>query len=632
MYLKRIIATGFKSFADKINIELTNGVTGIVGPNGSGKSNVVDAVRWVLGEQSVKSLRGDGNMTEVIFSGSKSRKPSNTASVTLIFDNTDKYLPLDFDEISITRRVFRDSTNEYLINNEQVRLKDITELLLDSGIAKESFNIISQGKVEEIINSKPESRRAIFEEAASVLKYRKRKEEALRKLDRTHSNMNRVNDIITELKNQVEPLKEQRDKAVIYKQKSAELENVEVALITKDITDINYTYQENKKKIEALNEELLAMSLDNNKSEAKIEEYKTKLNTLDVKINELTNELIEKNTLVEKINSEKTILLERKKYDVEDAKLHNNLVELKEKELEIKNNISKINQEIELKNKELEKISSEYNNIEKSINQTKTTKTNLEINLSAKLREKTNLENKVNNLKDKIEHGGSLPESVRKVVSNIKLDGVIDTIGNILEVEEKYSTAISTSLGLASSYVIVKNEEAAKNSIKYLNENKLGRVTFFPLNIIKTKNIDSDTYQELNSLKGFIGVAKDLVKYDKAYDNIVGNQLGNVIIADNIDNANIISKKINYRYKIVTLNGELLHVGGSITGGTNRYKNNTILDKYELEKSLKDLNKNMIDIKNFENEINDIDYNYKALEDKLYLLNRDRINLTEYIN
>ncbi len=213
MYLKKIVASGFKSFADKINIELDNGITGIVGPNGSGKSNVVDAIRWVLGEQSVKSLRGEGNMTDVIFSGSKSRKAQNVASVTLIFDNSDKYLPLDYTEVSIKRRVYRDGTNEYFINDEKCRLKDITDLLLDTGIAKESFNIISQGKVEEIILNKPSDRRVIFEEAAGVLKYKRRKEETIRKLDRTHDNMNRVNDIISELETQVNPLKEQRDKA-----------------------------------------------------------------------------------------------------------------------------------------------------------------------------------------------------------------------------------------------------------------------------------------------------------------------------------------------------------------------------------------------------------------------------------
>ena len=207
MYLKKIIAQGFKSFADKITIDLNNDITGIVGPNGSGKSNVVDAIRWVLGEQSVKSLRGDGNMTDVIFSGSKSRNASNVASVNLIFDNTDKYINLDFSEISIKRRVYRDGTNEYYLNGTQCRLKDITNILLDSGIAKESFNIISQGQIEEIISSKPNDRRIMFEEAAGVLKYKKRKEDALRKLDKTNNNISRVNDIINELEKQVEPLK-----------------------------------------------------------------------------------------------------------------------------------------------------------------------------------------------------------------------------------------------------------------------------------------------------------------------------------------------------------------------------------------------------------------------------------------
>ena len=213
MYLKEIRTHGFKSFADKISIEMNNGITCIVGPNGSGKSNVVDAVRWVLGEQSIKSLRGDGNMSDVIFSGSKSRNMMNIASVTLIFDNSDNYLKLPNTEVSIKRRVYRDGTNEYYINGEKCRLKDITDILLDSGVAKESFNIISQGKIEEILNSKPIDRRVIFEEAAGVLKYKRRKEDALRKLDKTNDNLSRINDIIGELKIQVEPLEIQKNKA-----------------------------------------------------------------------------------------------------------------------------------------------------------------------------------------------------------------------------------------------------------------------------------------------------------------------------------------------------------------------------------------------------------------------------------
>ncbi len=632
MYLKRIIANGFKSFADKINIELNNGITSIVGPNGSGKSNVVDAVRWVLGEQSIKSLRGDGSATDVIFSGSKSRKPSNSASVTLIFDNKDKYLKVPYDEIEITRRVYRDSTNEYFLNNERVRLKDITNLLLDSGIAKESFNIISQGKVEEIISSKPESRRVIFEEAASVLKYRKRKEEALKKLERTHDNMSRVNDIINELKNQVEPLKEQRDKAKIYLEKQEELEHIEVALITHDITDINFKYLDAKEKIETLNKELLEISVTNNKKEAKIEEYKLKINELEKEINILNEELLEKITLTEKLNSEKTIIVERKKYDVEDTKLHDNILNLKEKELELKNDIKKLEEETNLKQEELKKIKEELEKIEKEIEEEKTKKINLEFNLSSKLREKNKLQEDINDLKEKIESNGNLQPQVKAVLNNIKLNGIHNIIGNLIEVEENLSLAITTSLGLAAQYVVVEDEMVAKEAIKYLKQNNLGRVTFFPLNIIKPKYVEDNIIKELENLKGFVGVAKNLIKYDKKYSNIIENQLGNVIVVDNIDNANIISKKINYRYKIVTLDGELLHIGGSITGGNDRRKNNIIGIKYELENNIKLLEKKIEEIKIIEDKINTNDYNYKALEDKLYLINREKINKEEYIN
>ena len=224
MYLKSLKAHGFKSFADKTNLEFTNGINGIVGPNGSGKSNIVDAIRWVLGEQSVKSLRGDGTMTDVIFSGSKSRNPMNIASVSLTFDNKDKYLPFDYDEIEIKRRVYKDGTNEYYLNGERVRLKDLTNLLLDSGIAKESFNIISQGKIENIISSKPSDRRVIFEEASGVLKYKRRKEEALKKLDKTHDNKNRINDILKELEDRLTPLKDAKDKAINPKREFGKLD------------------------------------------------------------------------------------------------------------------------------------------------------------------------------------------------------------------------------------------------------------------------------------------------------------------------------------------------------------------------------------------------------------------------
>ena len=239
MYLKEIIANGFKSFADKIDIKLDNKITCIVGPNGSGKSNIVDAVRWVLGEQSVKSLRGDGSMSDVIFSGSKSRNPLNVASVELIFDNTDHYLNVAYTEISIKRRVYRTGENEYFLNHEKCRLKDINNLLMDTGMGKDSFNIISQGEVDKILSNSSYDRRAIFEEASGILKYKKRKEEALKRLDKTHNNLDRVNDIITELTDRLEPLKEQKEKASLYLENKKGLDKYEVALLAYDISTLN---------------------------------------------------------------------------------------------------------------------------------------------------------------------------------------------------------------------------------------------------------------------------------------------------------------------------------------------------------------------------------------------------------
>lgn len=629
MYLKKIIASGFKSFADKITIDLNQGITGIVGPNGSGKSNVVDAIRWVLGEQSVKSLRGDGNMTDVIFSGSKSRKSLNVASVTLVFDNQDHYLPIEFDEVSIRRRVYRDGTNEYSINNEKCRLKDINDLLLDTGIAKESFNIISQGKVDEIISSKPSDRRVIFEEAARVLKYKKRKEEALRKLDKTHDNMNRVNDIISELENQINPLKEQRDKALIYQDKAKDLEEIEVSLITSEITDINYKYQSSKDKIEELSNELIKSETDNSTNEAKIESFKLEISKIEDEINQLQNKLTEKVSEVEKVNSRKAILLERKKYNVEDSKLHENLVNLKEQELKLETEINKLTMELGVQKEELGNITKEYQKYEEYILKANNNKNELEKTLRNLLIEKNDLEHKINYLKNTIENNNSLPSGVRSILNNPKLRGIHNTIGNLIEVEEEYATAITTSLGLTANNIVIDNETCAKQAIEYLKNNNLGRVTFFPLNIIKSRKIDTTNF---SNLEGFIDIASNLVKYDSRYKDIMENQLGNVLVVDNIDHANQISSFIKHTYKIVTLDGSLFHVGGSITGGNASRVKNVITEKYELENYLKELDKKVDEIKELENKINENDYAHKSLEDKMYIINRDKINKEEYIN
>ena len=632
MYLKKIIATGFKSFADKTVLDLTNGITGVVGPNGSGKSNVVDAVRWVLGEQSIKSLRGDNNMTDVIFSGSKSRKPQNVATVTLVFDNTDKYLKINYDEVAIRRRVYKDGTNEYSINEEKCRLKDVTDLFLDTGIAKESFNIISQGKVSEIITSKPENRRTIFEEAAGVLKYKKRKEEAIRKLERTNENLTRVNDIISELSSQIEPLKEDRNKAIIYKEKSELLESLEIAYITEEITNLNEIYQKSKTKIDSLNEEIISLSTVNSTNSSTLEKEKTELTLLEENISSLQTDLIEQVRKVEKINSEKNILLERKKYEVEDEKLHKHLIVLEEEALKIKNDLNKLSLE---KNNLLENIKSkkeEQNLLNNKLNSIKNNKNNTENKLTITIRKKVESENQINYLQNMIENNSTLPSSVNAVLKNPKLTGMIDVIGNLIEVDEEYSKCISVALGASSSYIVSENQKSIEEAIKYLKENKLGRATFFPLNIIKSKYVDNDTLSRVKQQNGFINMASNLVKYDIKYKNIVENQLGNIIVVDNITSANVIGKLINHTYRIVTLDGEMFHVGGSVTGGESSKSRNIISLKFDLENEIKNHQSLLDEIKDLENKMNEIDYEYRSVEDKIYLVNKDLVNYEEVIN
>ena len=630
MYLKKIITQGFKSFADNIVIEFNENIAGIVGPNGSGKSNVVDAIRWVLGEQSVKSLRGDDAMID-IFAGSKSRKPMTVATVTLIFDNKDHYLPNQEDEVSLKRRLYKDGTNEYFINNEKVRLKDLTSLILDSGIGKESFNIIGQGQIDNILSEKPTERRIMFEEAAGVLKYKKRKNEAINKLEKTHDNMQRVQDIINELEVQIEPLKEQKEKALKYFDMQEELKELEISSITNDIKVINDKYLANKKRIEVLKEELTNISLNTNKSEIKIEEYRNNISHLNNEISNYQQKLIDISTKVEKINSQKEIIIERKKYEVDNVKLHNQVLELKEEQLKITNDISDLNlliNDLKEKNKKYDDIKNNYNNEIKKVNDTKRKK---ELELTHIVRSQNILSNKINSLKESIANSNALPSSVRNILNNPKLKGIHSNIGNIIEVEEKYSKAITTSLGAAINYVIVDDENSAKESINYLKQNNLGRATFFPLNIIKSKYIDNDTINKITKLPGYISIASNLVRNNNIYDNIINNQLGNVLVVDNLDNANHISRIINYKYKIVTLDGELLHVGGSLTGG-NLVQKNIISEKYELEKLLSQNKNNEYKIKEIENSLNELDYSLKSIEDKLYLVNKDSLLCNEELN
>ena len=613
MYLKEIKANNFKSFADPISIEFTNGISGIVGPNGSGKSNVVDAVRWVLGEQSVKSLRGDGTMSDVIFSGSKSRRAATYASVTLIFDNSDKYLNIDFSEVSIKRTIYKTGDNEYFINNEKCRLKDILNLFMDTGASKESFNIISQGDVANILSSKADDRRIIFEEAAGVLKYKKRKDEALRKLSKTHDNMNRVNDIINELSLTVEPLKKQSEVAKIYLEKKEKLKSNEIALCVNDIEKYNFEYKNSKEKVDVLTDKITKMLSENSSEQAKIEKIKNDINNLNNNLYNKQQELIKVTSEVERLQGEKNLISERSKYNSDDIKVHDNILELKEKLLKINNEIAREEKELLNENKNNSIISNKLNDIVNLLNDLEKNKEKLILDLNNEIHTSESLKHRKDILTDSIENNSSLPYSVKNVLNNPKLIGINDIVGKVIEFDEKYSSALEVALMSAVSHIICDNEKSAKDAINYLKNNNLGRATFLPISVMKERNIDSDTYNIIKNEDGFIDVACNLVNYDIKYRNVILNLLGNIIVVDDIDNANMIAKNINNRYRIVTLTGEVVNIGGSITGGSLK-KSNILNEKYELEEILKKIELSKERIKEIENKINELDEKYTNIE------------------
>ena len=583
MYLKEISATGFKSFADKLTISLDGKTTCIVGPNGSGKSNIVDAVRWVLGEQSVKSLRGDSNMSDVIFSGSKNRNALNVATVSLTFDNSDNYINIPYNEITVKRRVYRTGENEYFINNEKCRLKDITDLFLDSGIGKSSFNIISQGEVQKIVSESSYDRRVIFESAAEVLKYKKRKEDALKKLDKTHTNLERVNDIIAELEIQVEPLKEQSIKAEEYLKIKNELKNIEVALLSSEITTINEEYQLTKEKIEKLNNEIMNLGVQSNKSDTELLDLKNNLSKIELTIKELNNRLLSLTKEEEKINGEKNILKERQKYDASNSKVHENISSLKEEKLKKENIIHLDKIDLDTLQNELESIKSEINNLTLLSNTSKKEYQDSFNEYNEKTKLLADIDHKIGIIEDYINNGGTINNSIKAILNNPRLRGIHQTLGALLEIDEKYLKALDVSLGGSKQFIVVENEDSAKSAINYLKDNKLGRATFFPISVIKPRGVDLDTLNVVRNMQGFISVLMDVVKYDSKYYNVVSNQVGNVLLVDNIDNANKISKVINQRYKIVTLDGDIVHIGGTMTGGSLNTSKSIFEEKHELE-------------------------------------------------
>ena len=630
MYLKEIVATGFKSFADKIDIKLDDKTTCIVGPNGSGKSNVVDAVRWVLGEQSVKSLRGEGSMSEVIFSGSKSRNPLNVASVELIFDNSDHFLTVPYTEISIKRRVYRSGENEYYLNNEKCRLKDISNLLMDTGMGKESFNIISQGEVERILSNSATDRRVIFEEAAGILKYKKRKEEALRKLDRTHSNIERVNDIISELEIQVGPLKEQSMKAKEYLENKKGLDTYEVALLAYDIENYNATLEQEKIKKDKIDKEIITISAETTQNDALSLEEATKLEKLELEKTILNRELLKVTEEVERINGEKNLLKERSKTTKEENELKEEIRNILEQKSRLEGTISTIGEDLNLIVDSTKKKELEQQELDKKIKNEKSKKVMLTNDYSKHDQDLISVRHKIDNLKREIEIGADMPNSVKSILKSTSLTGIHNTIGNIISIDDKYTKALNVAIASNKNYIITTDEDSAKKAINYLKDNHLGRATFYPLSVIKERYVDYDTLNILRSSNDYIGVLSDLLTYDKKYKNIIENQLGTTILSHDIDSATRLAHLIKNKYKIVTLDGDIVNVGGSMSGGSQNNSKSIIVIKQEL-KHTEDKEKLLgQELEEIQKELTDLNKVITSLEEEAFNLSKEKVTLKEH--
>ncbi len=568
MYLKEIVTSGFKSFAEKMNIVLNDETTCIVGPNGSGKSNIVDAVRWVLGEQSVKSLRGEGSMSDVIFAGSASRKSKNAASVELIFDNHDHYLNINYTEVSVKRRVYRSGENEYFLNNEKCRLKDITDLFLDSGIGKESFNIIGQGEVDRILSDGKEDRRVVFEEAAGILKYKKRKEEALRKLDRTHASLERLEDIILELEKQVTPLKEQSEKAKIYLENKKALEVLEVSLLAYDIYNLNSELKLLDTEKEEIKKEATLLSSKNSISSSEILKEKGSLLELEKDLDFTQNELLRATEEVTRLDGELQVLRMMRKEKTKDKReeearsLHTKQGELRKNLSNIKNSLLNL----QVKGKDDTAL---WTRKKKEIEKEKQEKYTFEQEYSKMERDLLSYKHKIELLQLEQEKGSGLPPSVKKVLTCEKLTGIYDIIGNVVKTKEIYGKALEVAIASSKNFIIVKDEKSAKEAISYLKNKNLGRATFFPLTVIEPRKIAQSTLKELEHIEGFHGVLASHIKTEEKYQNIIDNQFGLTLLAEDVDSALLISKQVNRKYKVITLGGDVINVGGSMTGGAS---------------------------------------------------------------
>lgn len=680
MQLKTLKIKGFKSFADPTTIQFGAGVTAVVGPNGSGKSNVIEAIRWVMGEQSAKSLRG-GRMNDVIFSGTNERKAMNQAEVTLTLDNSTGFLPIEAEEVSISRRLGRDGTSDYFINKQNCRLKDVVELFMDSGLGKESFSVISQGQVESIFNSKPEDRRAIFEEAAGVFKYKVQKQEAEKKLDKAQDNLDRVEDILYELKAQAEPLEEQAKRAEIYLEKREQLIDVDTGLTVmkinrykeeleaanEDMKQIESGLEQKRTQSEQVQQQQLA--LKENLKELKdqrevahsdileivqaVERTESDLALLEEKTKHKEAFLNEKQASIAKEEAQQQVLREKietvqaqKRYAQSEAnqiteqlhqakerltylkdgaddrieELRYEYVDLMQEKATLNNDVKTLESSVEKVTRQVQKNKNEHQEAVKELTSTEEKLARKEAELAeiqveldellqefkqlkasitqkeAKLaeqadaieknqRELEQVKAKRESLAQMTEHYAGYFAGVKAVMKNRRqLSGVVGTVADLIQIPEQYLTAIDTSLGSSSQFIVVEQEKDGREAINFLKRAQSGRATFLPLTTIKPRHINHNVLKSAEAVAGFVGVGSDLIDYEQQVSQIIENLLGNTLIAEDLKSANKIAKAVNYRYRVVSLDGNMMNAGGSMTGGGSKSNNSHIFtQKKELE-------------------------------------------------
>lgn len=726
MQLKSVIINGFKSFADKTEIDFTEGIVAIVGPNGCGKSNIADAIRWVLGEQSAKSLRGS-RMDDVIFSGSENRKPVNYAEVSLVLDNQAKQIKLDFSEVVVTRRLYRTGESEYLINKQQVRLKDISNLFVDTGLGKESFSIIGQGRIDDILSTKPEERRGIFEEAAGIVKYKNRKREAQRKLDDTELNLIRIYDLIVELEGQIEPLKYQSAQALEYKEYDNRLKDLNIKIYVHDINNIYQKWLQAEEIKETFSKEQLEYSSNVNIIDAAIEEKRWAVSKLDQELEELYQQHLSASEKLEQEEGKRGVLCEREKNQSSSREnlvnsinkareKYDGLNDSIEKELQIKKEKASMIKEMEAdllekeqylndfaknKTEELEELKAEYFDV---LNRTATLRndsTHLNNQLNSlvyrndKLKsERTKIENELNKfaeetLKLNNELAGVetrcqalLPvmeelELARKTIeseiqqtkdefiktqnllsassskqetlegmqmalsgythgakevltlrNNKKIKGIIGSVAELLTVPKEYELAIEIALGNSLQHIVVDNEEIGRETIKYLKDKRSGRATLLPLNVIKGRRFNVKELASIATLPGYIGLAIDKVELDLIYEEIGHFLLGRIIIAKDLKSANQIAKTLNYKYKIVTQDGDLVNPGGSMTGGEITKQSGKLLGRQrEIDELIGEIAKQKSKLKGKEDKLKDLNLilieNERTYQEKLAAYSTD---------